>query len=422
MAVAHIVTDLSKKGVLFFRELHHDWKVTALRSSIHWLFYQMVLPYISIYTLALGATHTQLGLVNFIGMAVAGFISPFNGWLIDRFGTKAIYLIGVTLLALSFLAYGLAQSWPIIMLALMAYWIGFTVSMHSCAVICGNSLTRHQRATAMSCCETLAMGLMGMLGPMLGAVLVTTFGGVNTSGIRPLFFIALAGTAGTFFLVMTQISNRRWTDSGPTKPRFFADLNQVFREGRRLKRWLVVTSITFLPQGMVIPFTQVFAREVKGANEFVLGAMVTGFALTPFLLGIPLGRLADIIGRKKVLYLVAPLFWASNVVLIWAPSSFFLIVSGVLLGFLAVNLVITGAMTFEMVPPEQMARWMGIVRFCRMLLAAAAAYWAGTLMDTIGPQYVFLFVIALDILIRIPLLISTPETLTIRTRVEERAV
>ena len=119
---------------------------------------------------------------------------------------------------------------------------------------------------------------------------------------------------------------------------------------------------------------------------------------------------------------MTPLFWASNLLLIWAPSSFFLIVSGVLLGFLSVNLVITGAMTFEMVPAEQMGRWMGITRFCRMLVAAAAAYGAGMLLDTIGAQYVFLFVIALDILIRIPLLISMPETLTIRTRAEEPAV
>ena len=119
---------------------------------------------------------------------------------------------------------------------------------------------------------------------------------------------------------------------------------------------------------------------------------------------------------------MTPLFWASSLLLIWAPKSFFLIVSGVLLGFLSVNLVITGAMTFEMVPPEQMGRCMGITRFCRMLLSAAAAYWASTLMDTIDPQYVFLFVIVLDILIRIPLLISTPETLTIRTRAEEPAV
>jgi len=67
-------------------------------------------------------------------------------------------------------------------------------------------------------------------------------------------------------------------------------------------------------------------------------------------------------GLKKVLYLVAPLFWASNLFLIWAPNSFYLVVSGVLLGFLSINLVITGAMTFERVPPEQMGRWMGMTR------------------------------------------------------------
>lgn len=139
--------------------------------------------------------------------------------------------------------------------------------------------------------------------------------------------------------------------------------------------------------------------------------MVTGFALTPLLLGIPLGRLADRIGRKKVLYSVAPFFWASNLTLIWAPSPVFLVMAGVLQGFLNINLVVTGAMNFELVPPEQMGRWMGISRFFRMLLAAFAALLAGTIWDNIGPQYLFLIVVGLDMMIRIPLLIGMPETL-----------
>lgn len=59
--MANALTDFAEKGMIFFRELHRDWKVTALRSSIDRLLYQMVLPYLSIYTLALGATHTQRG-------------------------------------------------------------------------------------------------------------------------------------------------------------------------------------------------------------------------------------------------------------------------------------------------------------------------------------------------------------------------
>jgi MFS family permease len=302
---------------------------------------------------------------------------------------------------------------------MLAYWVGFTTSMHGCSVICGNSLAKEDRVTAMSCCETLALGLMGMGGPMLGALLVTTFGGINVSGIRPLFLISLAGTIATFVFLFTQLSDRRWGESDGSRPNLLRDLSQVFRQGHNLKRFIVIHSITFLPQGMVIPFTQVFAREVKGADQFVLGAMVTGFALTPFLLGIPLGRLADRVGRKKLLYFVAPLFWASNLMLIWAPGPVFLVVAGVLQGFININLVVTGAMNFELVPPQQMGRWVGISRSFRMLLAAVTAYLAGAIWDNIGPQYVFLIVAVLDIFVRIPLLKGMPETLGTQMETEQ---
>lgn len=408
------------KGVGFLENLPRDWKITALRTSIYRFFYQMLLPYVSIYTIALGATGTQLGMVNGIGMGAAGALGPFTGWLIDRIGTKKIYLAGIGLLAISYFFYGVAQSWPIIIVAVLAYWIGFTISTHGCAVICGNSLPVADRATAMSCCETLAAGFLGMISPVLGAWLVSIFGGVNVNGIRPLFFLNLAGTLATFLLLLTQLSGRKWGSLGGSKPDFLKDLSQVFEQGHNLKRFLVISAFTFLPQGMVIPFTHVFARELKGADQYILGAMVTAFAVTPFVLGIPLGRLADKIGRKKVLYLVGPLFWASNLMLIWAPSPVFLIAAGALQGFFYINTVVTGAITFELVPHEQMGRWLGMVRFFRLFPAAGAAYLAGFLWDNLGPQWVFLCFIGLDILIRIPLLIGMPETLGPRKRCQEK--
>jgi len=184
--------------------------------------------------------------------------------------------------------------------------------MQSCSIICGNSLATRDRATAMSCYETLAAGVLGLLGPMVGASLVATFGGITLHGIRPLFYISLADTLSTFILVRTQLSNRNWERQGKTKRNMMGDLFQVFKYGHNLKRFLLISTIIHLPYGMLIPFTQPFAHEVKGADEFVLGSMVTGCALTPLLFGIPLGRLADRIDRKKVLCLIAPLFWVSR--------------------------------------------------------------------------------------------------------------
>lgn len=406
------ITDSLVRAITFIKRQQRDWKVTVIRTSIHRFFYQMVFPYQSVYTVALGASGTQLGIVNSTGMGVAGLLSPLFGWLIDRIGAKIIYLIGIGMLVISYLTYGVAQGWVIIIAAMIAFQLGHTVSIHSCATICGNSLANEDRGTGMAFCETLAAGLMGLTGPMLGALLVTRFGGVNVGGIRPVFWVALAGTIATFFLILTKLSNGKWEkiNEARAKASFFRDLAQVFKQGRHLKRWLIISSLRWLPYGMVLPFTQLFAHEIKGADEYILGAMVMGMALTSLVFGIPAGRLADRIGRKKVLYLTAFLLWISSLMLIWAPNNAFLVVAGVLQGFFFIGGPVSGAMGFELVPPEHMGRWLGIIRFCRLLIASVMAYLAGAIWDNIGPQYVFLTAIGVDVFITIPLLIGMPET------------
>jgi len=398
----------------FINRQQRDWKVTVARTSLDKFAYQMIFPYLSIYIVALGATATQLGMVNSIGMIFAGVASPLVGWLIDRTGPKKIYLIGISMLAISYFTYSAATGWTITIFAMIAYWLGKSVSIQSCATICGNCLQNQDRATGMTICETVAAGLLGMVAPMLAAWLLTAFGGVGIDGIRPLFFVALAVSIGSLFLVYTQLSERKWNNTIRTPQNIFSDLYSIVREGSYLKRWLLLAAIGNLPHGMIFPFSQVFANEAKGADGFILAAMVAGTSMASIVLAIPLGRLADRIGRKRVLYLTIPLFWASNAILVLATSPAWLVIAGVLQGFFWIGAPITMAMERELVPADRMGRWLGIARFFRMLFNAAMALLAGLIWDKIGPQYVFLTFIALDLLIRMPLLISMPETLNSR--------
>jgi MFS family permease len=400
-----------ESGVAFVRRQPRQWIVTAVRSSLAMFLYNIVAPYLSVYTMQLGASATQLGIVNSVGMAAAGVIAPFIGWIIDRRGVRVVYLVGIAFLAISYLTYAVAGSWAIVILAMVAYWLGRGMSGQGCSTICGNSIRSEDRATAMSLCETLAAGVLGMLAPLVGAALVARFGGVSAGGIRPLFFVALAGTIGTFVMIYILLPNCRWTDGASRSRHLLRDLFSVLRSKEKLGRWLVIDAIGFLPMGMVIPFAQPFAHDVKGANELILGMMIAAFALTPLILGIPIGRIADRIGRKRVLYVTIPLSWLSSVALILAPNSGVLVLSGVLLGFFTISAVTAGAMAYELVPKAHMGRWLGIAVFFRMLLAAAAASLAGVIWDQLGPAYVFLTVIGLELLIRMPLLITMPETL-----------
>jgi MFS family permease len=344
-------------------------------------------------------------------MIVAGVSGPFTGLFIDTIGPKKIYLVGIGFMVLSYLTFSVAQHWELTILAMIAYWMGYATSIHSCATICGNCLANRDRATGMLICETVAAGLLGVTGPMLATWLVTLSGGATVAGIRPLFVSGLIVTVLTFVIVLTQLSERKWVKFGQGRPHLLRDIGQVLRGGRNLKKWVVISTITQLPLGMVFPYTQVFAHSVKGASEFILGAMVTGSALASIACAIPLGRLADRIGRKRVLYLTIPLFWASNLILVLAPSPAFLLVAGILQGFYFIGGPIASAIERELVPAEQMGRWLGINRFFRMVLSAALALTAGIIWDKIGPQYIFLIFVAIDLLIRMPLLISIPETL-----------
>jgi MFS family permease len=395
----------------FLKRQQRDWKVTVARTSMDKLAYQMVYPYLSIYIVALGASGVQLGIVNSIGMVIAGLFGPFTGWFIDRIGPKKIYLAGVAFMTLSYLTYGLAQSWGVTIIAMIAYWMGYATSIHSCATICGNCLVNRDRATGMMICETVTAGLLGMAGPIVATWLVSRFGGVNPAGIRPLFFSGLIITIGTFALVLTQLSNQKWTTTYASSTNLFNEISQVFKSGKYLKRWIVIAAVTQLPLGMVFPFSQVFAYKVKGANEFILGAMVTGAALSSILFAIPLGRLADRAGRKIALFVTMPLFLFSNVILILAPTPFFLILAGILQGFHYIGAPIAAAIERELVPPEHMGRWTGITRFFKMIVSGILALTAGVIWDEAGPQYIFITFIGIELLVRLPLLISIPETL-----------
>ncbi len=395
----------------FLRRQQRDWTVTVVRTSLDRLAYQIVYPYLSVYIIALGASATELGLVNSLGLLAAGLVSPFIGWLIDRYGPRSFYLVGIALLMVSYLVYAVAGSWLMAIAAMVAYWLGYSISGHSCSTICGNCLVNRDRATAMMICETVGAGLLGILGPLIGAAIVASSGIVDPASVRPLFLIGFGISAVTFVFVLTQLSPQRWS-SGLSRGSFIHDLRSVVR-GRYRRRWLAIAAVGQLPTGMVFAFSQVYAHQVKGADVMVLGLMASATALVSILLAIPLGHAADRIGRKRVLFLTIPLFCIANLVLVWAPSPAWLVVAGGLQAFFYLGGPIAAAMERELVPATQMGRWIGIARVVRLLVGALMTLVAGLIWDSAGPAYVFLAYVAIDLLVRVPLLVTMDDTLAL---------
>ena len=396
----------------FIARQKHNYRVAVSRSAANSFLYNLTAQYDSVYTVALGAGSVELGTVNSIGNAVAAAIAVPIGWLVDRYGFKRFYVLGMGLLAGVALIYATAPTWQAIIAGMILYAVAIRLTGTGCSVISADSVANDDRATAQSVCATFS-SVLSMIAPLVAAPLVTVFGGMTADGLRPLYYLRFAGYALILVFVAARLSDVRNGRKAMMQGGLVGSLKDLLAESRRLRRWIVISSLTSLPMAMTPPFLQLFAHEVKGANQYVLGAMATATIVARLVFGIPLGRLADRIGRKKTIYLLTPLWYASHLLLIFSFNSITLILAGAMWTFYYINSGVTGAMTLEIVPVEKMGKWSGLQGLFRGLVAVPAPLLGGWIWREIGPSYVFLVPMFVDLLLRIPLLTTVPETLHI---------
>jgi MFS family permease len=380
LTLAGMAAKTIKRAIGFVSRQKRNYRVAITRSAASSFLAGLTTQYSSIYTVALGADSVTLGTINSIGSGISALISTPVGWLADRYG--------------------------------ILFSIAMRLTGTGCSVICADSVENEDRATAQNLCVTFS-SIASLIAPLIAAHLVTLYGGLNAQGIRPLYYLRFAGYGLVLVFVAVQLREPRRirrAEAG-ADPGFISEFRQLFEGGGPLWRWVIVASLTGLPMAMTSPFLQLFAHQVKGADQYLLGIMTTAAVLVRLVFGIPLGRLADKIGRKKVVFLLTPLWYASSLLLVFSFSSATLILAGALQTFYAISSGATSAMTMELVPVERMGKWSGVLGLFRGLVTIPAPLIGGLIWRELGPMYVFLVPLAVDLLLRIPLLTTIPETL-----------
>lgn len=409
---------LAQRGIRFASRQTGGFKLMLERRALHALATGLTTQYSSIYATLLGASPVQLGSLQSVGNAVGALGSLPAGWLIDYYSLKNVFLVGGAMLAAASVLYCVAPTWVWLYLAVTIYYLGSRLTCTACTVTCAAELPNADRATGRGLCRTLSSPV-GMVAPLLAAWLISLAGGLSTRGLRPLYAVQALIFVGILALLLTRLP-RAQPRSGPADShRVLSGFAEVFKQGPDVARLMVVMGLMELPWTIAQPFAPVYAHEFKGANEFVLGGIIVASMLVPMLASIPIGRLADRHGRKRLLFAIAPLTYLANLLLILAPaagvgSSMCLLMYGLLFGFNSIGMALASSMAAEIMPQEQMGRWIGIVGLFRGLLSIPAPTVGGLIWEHIAPQYVFLAAIAIDVCIRLPLLALSRETLHLR--------
>jgi MFS family permease len=392
-----------------------DFRLVVFRRALHGLASGLSIQYNSIYATFLGANPVQLGSLESVGNAIGALAAVPAGWFIDYYSLKKVFLLGTVLLAVSRLLYFAAPHWAWLYIAIILYYLGMRITCTSCTVTCATELPNEERATGRGLCRTLS-SFLAIVTPLLGAWIISLSGGMSVRGIRPLYAIQVLVFVGIFVLLLTWLSGFHASSTPGEGHDILSAFVQVFQHGPDVVRLVLVMGLMELPWTITQPFMPLYAHQFKGADEFVLGGISMAITVVPMLASMPLGRLADRYGRKKLLFAIAPLSYVANLCLVFAPTSgmgalLFLLLHGVFFGFNSISMALASAMTAEIMPKEQMGRWIGIVSLFRGLLSIPAPLIGGLIWEHIGPQHVFFAAIAMDAFLRLPLLASVRETL-----------
>lgn len=389
-----------------WRRQSRNWKVISVRSMANRFFERLTMDYNSIYISALGADPLQLGLLNGFSNVAGTMISAPFGWIQDRFSLRKIFLTGVGLSLLVTLAFALANDWVMVIPAMVLSSIAMTVG--SCLTICDVSLRDEDRSACKGICDG-AFVTPSLLAPALAALIITYFGGISVEGIRPLYWIRfVVGAILALFLVLNLKEVVR--PSSPKSSGFVGDYREVFRRGLALKRWMAFIVVSSFSTGMVSPFMQLFAYEIKGADQFLIGSMTTAGLVIQVLFSASMGGFTYGIGRKNIIYLVEPLYCISILMLVFAPSPEYLIISSILGGFRTIaDYIAIDPLQVELVPIDCRGRWRGIVGLCGGLASIPAPIIGGMIWEIMGPSYLILTPILLGLFVRIPILTTIPE-------------
>jgi MFS family permease len=406
---------LAWRTIQFARRQTHDFKTMLGRRTLHGLASGLTIQYGSIYATGLGASPVQLGSLQSVGNALGALAALPAGWLIDCYSLKNVFLMGTALLTVSGVVYFVAPHWTWLYVAIIVYYVGVRITCTACTVTCAAELPNEARATGRGLCRTLASPV-ALVSPLLAAWLISRFGGLSVEGIRPLFLVQALIFVAIFLLLLSRLSPTRADHAAGDRQHILSGFSQVFKRSPDAARLMVVIGLMELPWTIAEPFMPLYAHQFKGAGEFVLGGIAVAYTLVPMLVSIPLGRLADRHGRKRLLFAIAPLSYMANLFLVFGPTSgpgasMSLLTYGLLFGFNSIGIALASSMAAEIMPREQMGRWIGVVGLFRGLLSIPAPWVGGLIWEHTGPQYVFLAAIAIDVGLRLPLLALVRETL-----------
>ena len=294
-----------------FEFMNKNLRILTIRQTVGMFFRRMVMPYSSLFILAVGGDSSQVGIVNSLRPLAGLLIFPISGTLTDRTGRVKLIALAGYLTALTMLLYVFAPSWEWI--ALGALLQGFMVfQFPPSSAILADSIGPRNRGMGIATMGALA-NTFAMFSPYIAAVILEMSG--DNIGMRILYGLLVLSQVVNATLVLRYLEETAIVEKSDKKLDAIAILKESYSGIPELVRSMpksikalgFLIGLGFIANAIAAPFWIVYITDVIGVSKIDWGIILLVEAIFRIILTIPCGMIADRYSRTKTLF-VAVLF------------------------------------------------------------------------------------------------------------------
>jgi MFS family permease len=290
------------------RDLPREVSVLVVASFFVAVGFGIIVPAIPLFARSFGVSNAAVGLIISL-FALSRFASGlFSGKLVDKFGERTVFAVGVAFVALSVGACGVAQSYNQLLFFRAAGGLGSSMFSVAASSVILRSVTDAQRGHAQSVYNGSFL-LGAIAGPAIG-------GGLAAISLRAPFFVyaialSISGTVAFIFFTSEHLQAPKKSEG--------KKVAMSLKDAFALKGYRYALVITFVASwvifGVRTSILPLFITEQLKSTAAVVGWGFTISAVIQGSLILRAGRLSDKRGRRFVLIIGTTIALAGIIVM-----------------------------------------------------------------------------------------------------------
>ncbi len=276
------------------RDLPREVSVLVVASFFVAVGFGIIVPAIPLFARSFGVSNAAVGLIISL-FALSRFASGlFSGKLVDKFGERTVFAVGVAFVALSVGACGIAQSYNQLLFFRAAGGLGSSMFSVAASSVILRSVSDAQRGHAQSVYNGSFL-LGAIAGPAIG-------GGLAAVSLRAPFFVyaialSISGTVAFIFFTSEHLQAPKKSEG--------KKVAMSLKDALALKGYRYALVITFVSSwvifGVRTSILPLFITEQLESTAAVVGWGFTISAVIQGTLILRAGRISDERGRRFIL-------------------------------------------------------------------------------------------------------------------------